>query len=64
MATTDDWPNPESDDPGAVCTSVLVRYETRPDRRTFYPANGSTEQVLGEWIAVDDDAVRSLEAWR
>jgi hypothetical protein len=64
VATTDDWPDPEPDDPGAAWTSVLVRYEARPDRRTFHPANGSTEQVLGEWIAVDDDAVRSLEAWR
>jgi hypothetical protein len=64
VATTEEAPSPDTDHPRAACTSVLVRYETRPDRRTFYPVTGSTERVLGEWIAVDDDAVRSLEAWR
>jgi hypothetical protein len=64
MAVADDAPDPDTDHPRAACTSVLVRYETGPDRRTFYPADGSTERVLGEWIAADDDAVRSLEAWR
>lgn len=57
-------PGPDTDAPQGVCASVLVRYETGPDRRTFYPAGSSTERVLGEWIAVDDDAVQSLEAWR
>jgi hypothetical protein len=64
VETVDDAPSPDTDHPRAACASVLVRYETRPDRRTFYPADGSTERVLGEWIAVDDEAVQSLEAWR
>ena len=64
VAPSHDVPNPDTDHPRAACTSVLVRYETGPDRRTIYPVGASTERVLGEWIAVDDDAVRSLEAWR
>lgn len=64
VETVDDAPDPDTDHPRAALTSVLVRYETGPDRRTFYPVGGTTERVLGEWIAADDDAVRTLEEWR
>ena len=57
-------PDSDTDQPQGACRSVLVRYETGPDRRTFYPAGGSTERVLGEWIAADDDAVLRLDGWR
>jgi hypothetical protein len=64
VASTDDAPGPDTTRPRTRCRSVLVRYDTGPDRRTFYPAHAPTERVLGEWISVDDDVVRSLEAWR
>lgn len=64
MASLGDDPGPDTDHPRRVCRSVVVEYDTGPDRRTFYPAHATADRVVGEWVSVDDDAVRSLEAWR
>jgi hypothetical protein len=64
VETPDNAPDSDTDQPQSACRSVLVRYETGPDRRTFYPACGSTDRVLGEWIAADDDAVLMLDECR
>jgi hypothetical protein len=63
VASADDAPDPDATR-RTRCRSVLVRYDDGPDRRTFYPAHAPMDRVLGEWISVDDDVVRSLEAWR
>ena len=64
MDDPDNAPDSDTDQPQCAYRSVLVRYETGPDRRTFYPACGSTDRVLGEWIAADDDALLMLDECR
>ena len=64
VETPDNAPDSDTDQPQSACRSVLVRYETGPDRRKCYPACGSTDWVLGERSAADDDAVSMLDECR
>lgn len=44
--------------------SVVVRYESSPDRRTIYPADVGDQDRLTLWISADDEAFVSLDARR
>ncbi|MFB6281299.1 MAG: hypothetical protein ABEH40_04715 [Haloferacaceae archaeon] len=51
--------------PGDPCLrSVVVPYESGPDRRTVYPAGVADHERLTRWISADDDAFVDLDAVR
>ncbi|WP_247001407.1 DUF7511 domain-containing protein [Halosolutus gelatinilyticus] len=41
--------------------SVLVRYETRPDRRTVYPKDCPEDRKLTAWLSADATAFHDLQ---
>jgi hypothetical protein len=44
--------------------SVVVRYESSPDRRTVYPVGVEEDERLTLWLSADADAFVDLDASR
>jgi hypothetical protein len=57
---------PEADgrDPEIGLRSVVVRYESRPDRCTIYPRRDRCCEHVDAWLSADADAFVPLEAIR
>jgi hypothetical protein len=41
--------------------SVVVTYESGPDRRTIYPADAEKHERLTQWLSADDDLFVDLD---
>lgn len=59
-----DLPPPDVPPGDAVLRSVVVNYESGPDRRTVYPAGVPDHERLTRWLSADDDAFVDLAVTR
>ena len=50
--------------PDVALDTVVVRYETGPDRRTVYPADADDFERLTRWFTANDDAFVRLDESR
>ncbi|TYL39349.1 hypothetical protein CV102_08745 [Natronococcus pandeyae] len=51
----------ESTAPPAALEAAVVEYETRPDRRTIYPADGADDRRLTAWLTANASAFVDLD---
>lgn len=58
------WPPGDVAPDDTQLHSVVVRYESRPDRRTVAPVGVADHERLTRWLSADDDAFVDLDACR